>query len=294
MLKFLFSFVFFCLSQTQVYAETVELEINGHIALADYDRSDDPVAPLVVLGHGTLAHKDMETIELLHGAFLERGYSVLSYSLTYGRDRRVGIYDCAVDVHDLTQQEAVDEIAAWMGWARAQGHEKIALLGHSGGGNQVMRYALGDESLAGLILLAPANQDSFLNGVKSLEEATGYDQLELLRQARELVAAGRGEELMGFEEFLYCQTGKPTAHAILGNYEDDGLYDTVAMLSRYPKPSLVIGGTADDIMPHIDTLFAPAAEDLARVEMIEDADHSFLDFFAEDAADLSSEYLDQP
>jgi hypothetical protein len=41
-------------------------------------------------------------------------------------------------------------------------------------------------------------------------------------------------------------------------------------------------------------LFAPAAGDLARVEMIEDADHFFLDFFAEDAADLSSDYLDQP
>jgi len=117
------------MAHASAYAELVELDVDGHVALADYDRSDDPVAPLVILGHGTLAHKDMETIDLLHEAFVERGYSVLSYSLTYDQDRRTGMYDCAREVHDITQQDAVTQIAAWVRWARELGHEKIALLG---------------------------------------------------------------------------------------------------------------------------------------------------------------------
>ncbi len=294
MLKIFTSFLFLLMVQTSAHAELIELNVDGHVALADYDRSDDPVAPLVILGHGTLAHKDMETIELLHTAFVERGYSVLSYSLTYGQDRRTGMYDCAREVHDITQQDAVAQIGTWVRWAREQGHQKIALLGHSRGGNQVMRYASTDDDLFGLILLAPANQNSFVNAVKSLEESTGQPLNDVLTQAEKMIAEGRGQEAMDMEGFIYCETGKPTARAIIGNYQDDGKFDTVSMLSKYPKPSLVLGGAADNIVPEVDLLFAPAAGDLARVEMIEDADHFFLDFFAEDAADLSSDYLDQP
>lgn len=294
MLKFFVPLTLFVMAHASAYAELVELDVDGHIALADYDRSDDPVAPLIILGHGTLAHKDMETIDLLHAAFAERGYSVLSYSLTYGQDRRMGMYDCARNIHDIAQQDAVAQIGAWVRWAREQGHEKIALLGHSRGGNQVMRYAENDGDLSGLILLAPANQNSFVNSVKSLEESAEQPMNDLLMEAEKMIAEGRGQEAMDIEGFIYCQTGKPTARAIIGNYQDDGKFDTVTMLSEYPKPSLVLGGTADDIVPDVDLLFAPAASDLARVVMIEDADHFFLDFFAEDAADLSSDYLDQP
>ena len=50
------------------------------------------------------------------------------------------MYDCATP-HTHRHADAVEEIGAWLGWLQSQGVAKVALLGHSRGGNQTARFA---------------------------------------------------------------------------------------------------------------------------------------------------------
>src|SRR5690606_31014262 len=111
--------------------KTVELDIAGKVALADLVQPEATEANGVLLiVHGTLAHKDMELIEALQTALADRGFASLAPSLTLGLDRREGMYDCA-QPHTHAHEDAVAEIGAWVKWLKDNGTQQVWLLGHS-------------------------------------------------------------------------------------------------------------------------------------------------------------------
>ena len=99
-----------------------------------------------------------------------------------------------------------------------------------------------------------------------------------------------GEFLADAKGFLYCPTGVPTVRALAGSYLDDGLYDTHKLVSELKIPSLVIAGSEDIIVPNLEVVFQPI-DNHVEFEMIEGANHFFLDFYADDAADLIVEFV---
>ena len=291
----LLAVLFVVLSATGARAEakTVELTVNGKVALGDLvvpeGKSLD--SGVLLLTHGTLAHKDMELIEALQTGLAERGIATLAHSLTLGQDRREGMYDCAVP-HTHAHEDAIAEIGAWVKWLKENGATSVSLLGHSRGGNQVAWYAMENGGVDKVILLAPALTLSGKVATDVLKRRFDADIGPVLVKAKQLVVQGKGDTMLDVPAFVFCDGGKAAARSIESYYGEDLRRNALANIARINNPILVIAGSKDTAVPDVPKKIKPIADgEKVRFEMIEDADHMFLDFYAEDAADLVAEFV---
>lgn len=113
------------------------LRLNGELRLVPDGRLTDGV---VLTLHGGLAHGRMSLMAYLQQLLVEAGHNSLSINLSLGVDDRRGMLPCD-QTHRHRQDDAIEELAAWSRWLKAQGARSIVLLGHSRGGAQVARYA---------------------------------------------------------------------------------------------------------------------------------------------------------
>ena len=267
--------------------QLLETRIGAYSALGDLVKPEEaaPDAPLVLLVHGSLAHKDMELVDAMQAALAERGLPSLAITLTLNVDRRQGMYDCALP-HTHQLEDASAEIGHWLALAKSQlGFDRIVLAGHSRGGLQVARFvATGtDPAVVAGVLMAPAT------GQSSLSAGAGT----ILDSAFDLVTSGQADRLMELPAFLYCKNAKASATSVISYYGAGGRHDTVALLPDIALPVLVIAGSQDRVVPDLPARMPEVAEnnEAIRFELIEDAGHLFLDFYTEDAADLVIEFL---
>ncbi|UFZ03726.1 alpha/beta fold hydrolase [Bradyrhizobium ontarionense] len=276
--------------------EPREVVIGGRVALGTLRLSarSGPDVPLVLMTHGTLAHKDMETIQGLSKALAERGIASLAHNLVLGLDRRTGMYDCAND-HDYAPDDAIAEIAAWVTEARKTS-SRVFVLGHSRGANQVARYLASTPKAAveGAILLAPATAGIEASLRAAYAESYGQPLAPLLDKAEAAISAGRGGEWMSVPGFIYCRDAKVTARALAAFYRADRRQDTAALIAEVSIPVLVLAASQDKTVPDVAASFAPLASRAGgrvRLETIDDADHFFRDLAAEDAADRIAGFI---
>ena len=271
----------------------LELKVGGKVALGKLVIPDDSSLAdgVLLITHGTLAHKDMELVVALQNGLAERGVATLAHSLTLAQDRRKGMYDCQVP-HAHAHEDAIEEIGAWVKWLKDNGATSVSLLGHSRGGNQVAWYAAEQGGVEKVVLLAPALGLSGKFAAKILKRRNGADIQPHFKQAVALVKDGKGETMLDVPGFIYCKGGKASARAIVSYYGEDERRNAVANLSRISSPALVIAGSKDTAVPDVPGKIKPIADGKKlRFEMIEDADHMFLDFFADDAAELVAGFL---
>ncbi|OKO86690.1 alpha/beta fold hydrolase [Bradyrhizobium sp. AS23.2] len=278
--------------------QELELSIDGRTTLATLraPASMGPDTPLVVMTHGTLAHKDMEVIQGVAKALEQRGIASLAHTLSLGLDRRKGMYDCAVR-HDYLVDDAVAEIGAWVNRVRGLSSQ-VYVFGHSRGGNQVARYLAASQAppVAGAVLLAPVTAKAEADLRASYAQTYGKLLEPFLEQATKEVAAGRGGEWMDVPGFIYCRNAVVTARAFASFYAADAGQDTAALVARLKLPVLVLAATKDTVVPDVIASFAPSADSSGgriKLEKIEDADHFFRDLFAEDVADRIAEFIKQ-
>jgi len=255
-----------------------------------------PAGPVVLLTHGTLAHRGMEIISTLQGMLQERGISSLAINLSLGlNDRAAAMYDCPTP-HTHRHTDAVGEIGAWVDWLKGQGTRHIVLLGHSRGGNQTARFAAAPmpAEVESVVLLAPATWDAD-KAPADYQKRYGQPIEPLLRQAGELVDAGKQAELMGPMGFIYCENTRASAAAVVSYYSPDPDMDTPQVIPRIPVPVLVIAGSQDTVVAGLIDKMQPLADgDKVRLEVIDGADHFFLDLYSEEVADLIAETLAKP
>lgn len=273
----------------------IELEINGTVAFGDLVEPDDGSFKqgVLVITHGTLAHKDMELVEALQSALAERGVASLAHTLSLGVARRDGMYDCATP-HRHRHEDAVLEIGAWIAWLKANGAGPVSLLGHSRGGNQVAWYAAehADSGIDRLVLLAPMTRGPEGNAATRYQNRFKADLGPILSKAKALLAHGKGRTMMELPGFLHCPNSKASAESIVSYYGDEPRRDTPSLLTKVGVPVLVIAGSADTVVPDVVERVRPLADGKKiQLQIIEDAGHLFLDFFIEDAADLIAGYL---
>ncbi|WP_298241785.1 alpha/beta fold hydrolase [uncultured Bradyrhizobium sp.] len=278
--------------------QELELSVAGRTTLATLRTPAEmtPDTPLVVMTHGTLAHKDMEVIQGVAKALEQRGIASLVHTLSLGVDRRKGMYDCAVR-HDYVAEDAVAEIDAWVGRAKDVSRLVFA-FGHSRGGNQVARYlaASGTPQVAGAVLLAPVTAKAEADLRASYAKTYGKPLEPFLELATKAVAAGGGGEWMDVPGFIYCRNAVASARAFASFYAADAGQDTAALVARVKLPVLVLAATKDSVVPDVEAAFASlAGSSGGRVQLdkIEDADHFFRDLFAEDVADRIAEFIKQ-
>jgi pimeloyl-ACP methyl ester carboxylesterase len=267
-------------------AEEVSLEYRGLTLNANLEAADGADGMLILV-HGTLAHKDMEIIATLQALLAERGLSTLAVTLGLGLNDRRGMYDCA-SPHRHAMTDALDEIDAWLGWLAGRGVSAVTLAGHSNGGRQVAWFAAerGHRLIEKVVLIAPglSSADARAAGYRSRYDT---ELAPLLAAAEAQVAAGAGDAMMaGAVGFLFCPDTTVSAATFVSYYGDDPRLDTPYHLPAIAVPVLVVVGSDDQMVRGLPEAMAPfAASGAIDYVEIEDSSHFFLDFYAEDLAD---------
>lgn len=276
------------LTTTGAAAEAVKLSHGGLSLNANLETTgaDWPEGPVVLMTHGTLAHGGMEIMQTLQTALKDRGVSSLSITLGLGLDNRQGMYECATP-HAHRHTDAVDEIGAWLGWLRSQGVAKIALLGHSRGGNQTARYAAAhaDAALTAVILVAPQTWSTDY-AAGDYQKRYGKPIRDPLARAEHLVAEGKGTTMLEHVDFIYCADTSASAEAFVSYYAPDERMDTPRLIPEIKAPVLVVAGSEDDVVKGLVEKVQPLADgERVQLKVIDGADHFFRDLYAEDVAD---------
>ena len=278
---------------TPVRAEEVKIKhggltLNANLNVASGKTLSDGV---VLMLHGSLAHKDMEIMRALQDLLLERGIGNLAFNLGLAQDDRHGMNDCA-GPHRHKDSNALKEIALWVDWLKAKGAGPITVLGHSRGGNQMARYVAGspDPMVKRAVLVAPATW-------RPGKEAQGYsnrykkDLGPLLAKARALVKAGKGSDLMEGVDFVYCPNTKVAAATFVDYYRGFPDRDTPSVIERIRMPVLAVAGQNDRVNPKFAARMKGTTQANVKFVLVEDSGHFFRDLFGEDLADAIAEFV---
>ena len=275
-------------------AEEVKIKHAGLALNAEFQLAEDKTLEdgAVLLVHGTLAHNGMDTIRNLTEVLKERGFNTLAINLSLGIDDRHGMYDCKTPSRHK-HLDALDEIAAWLGWLKSKGVGEVVLFGHSRGGNQVARFLSekGDNKITRGVLLAPAtwNAERAANGYK---RSHGKPMADVLAKAEGLLRAGKGGEMLAKTGVLFCKGADVTAASFVSYYRPDPRFNTPTILKESKVPVLVIAGGKDNVVKGLPEAVEPMANGkLISFGLVDDADHFFLDLFAEDVADVMEAFL---
>jgi pimeloyl-ACP methyl ester carboxylesterase len=277
-----------------LYAEEVTTKLNdlalqGNLELAAGKSIKDGV---VLITHGTLAHNKMDLIQALQNGLKAKGYNSLAINLSLGLDKRVSaMYDCPTPhVHKHT--DAVDEIAVWTMWLKDKGATRIALMGHSRGGNQTA-WALAEKDdplITSAVLLAPQTWEAGYH-LKDYKAKYKADLAPLLAKAEKLVAEGKGDTLMDMD-FIYCPKTRAAAKSVVSYYKDDARMDTPTLLVQSKKPVLVIIGSADTTVHGLAEKMAKVADGkLIKTYTVEGADHYFMDLYSDEVVEQTVLFL---
>ena len=287
----LFSF----LSAYEAYAEEVKLQQDDLTLNANLEKADDwPVAPTVLITHGTLSHNKSEIMTALQELFLQNGVSSLAINLGLGLNDRQGPYDCNTP-HSHRHEDAIDEIGTWLDWLEKQGVKQVVLLGHSRGGNQTAWFAAehDDPVIKKVILVAPQTWNPEYEA-QSYENNYGKPLAEIMGKAESMVAAGRPQTAIEHTDFIYCKDTTVSAEAMVSYYAADPRKDTPYLLPKIKKPVLVFAGSEDQTVKGLNEKLAPLAEagDIELV-VIDGADHFFRDLYVEDLVDSAVEFINE-
>lgn len=264
------------------------LTLNADLSLAPGKNLADGV---VLITHGSLAHRDMEMLTAFRNLLRDKSYNTLAINLSLGVDKRHGMYDCSI-THRHTNEDAVAEIGAWVNWLKNQGVNGVVLLGHSRGGAQTAWYAAEHDNptVKAVVLLAPPT-------IKNVDPAL-YQQrynkpLEpILNRARNLIKQGKGNAVLKNTDMLTCPKSKVTAASFVSYYGQDPRLDTPYLLPKLRKPTLVIVAGSDEVVPGLDKAVGPLADGKnLHMKVLPDADHFFRDLHAEDAVDAINAFL---
>lgn len=272
--------------------EAVELPFDGLTLTGDLVRPDDvdTSRPIVLLVHGTFAHKDVEIVEALQEALAERDIASLAVTLSLGQDRREGMWDCEQPATHR-HEDALAEIDAWIDWLAGKGFGQVVPLGHSRGGAQVALWlarAGERDEIPAAILLAPMTENAG-TAAERYEQRFGGNLADVLAEAR----AADPDQMLKVPGLVYCSETNASAQAVLSYHAENSERDTPKLLTQgVSMPVLVIAASEDQVVTDLPERLEHIADDTTvRLEVVEGADHLFLDFFAEDAADLIAEHI---
>ncbi len=273
----------------EVMVKQGDIELRGDLMLADGKTAKDGI---IMMLHGTLANNKMEIMQALTDLLKERGYNTLSINLSFRIDKRPSeMLDCTVE-HQHKHEDAVAELDTWMNWLKEQGVEKVVVLGHSRGGNQVTWYAAEKDSdlLEKVVAIAPATADPEKTA-REYEERYKKPLADILAEAGKLVEEGKGEIPMNVPGFVYCENAKATAESIVSYYNDDERKNTPSLLPKIKKPMLIVLGSADEVVTDLPAKLEGVAQDNLTIETVDGADHFFRDLYADEVADKVAEFV---
>lgn len=192
-------------------------------------------------------------------------------------------------------EESLIDIAAAIDFAHSKGFSNIHLSGHSLGAPKVAHYCANgnDTRLSSIIFLSPSD----MVGLTRLDK--NYEQD--IKMARQMIAEGRGEELLPSPTLwdesplsanTYVSLGGEESSVAIFNFHDSA--DTLPLLSKITIPTCAIMGRKDDaLVVSIDETMERIKDALPNSPKVEthilgDADHGYNGFEQELADALVS------
>jgi pimeloyl-ACP methyl ester carboxylesterase len=275
-------------AQDEVTIEHQGITLNARLARTE----GWPRGPVVLMVHGTFAHNQMEIMATIQELLADAELSSLAINLGLSVDDRHGTFACETP-HAHRDSDALDEIGLWLDWLKAQGAERVVLLGHSRSGNQIARFVIERDApqVAAVVLIAPSTWDA-AREANSYQERFGVPLSMRLEEARELVAAGKPGAWLEQTGFIYCAGAKVTAATFLDYYEPDERRDTPSVLLAMRKPTIVFAGSEDKVNPPLEAKAAAVADgDQVKLFVIDGADHFFRDLYADEIVEIIVEEL---
>lgn len=259
-------------------AASISLPYQSISLNAEINPSEDKSKPFFLILHGTFAWHGMELPSTLQSLLLEEGYGSLAMTLSLNEDNRTGFFDCS---HLISSKhgDAQQEISVWIKYLNDQGYNNILLIGHSRGGAQMAEFALRNPSqLSKVFLIAPMTWDK-----KQVHDSFNQQSKLSIDIIFDYIKTGKITQLSK-QKILHCDDATITADAFRSYYQEAPQKDTPQLLSITKVATRVYLGAEDPSIT--DSFIAKKSfyENNSEVSylIIEDADHYFRDFAAED------------
>jgi len=270
-----------CTQAKEVTIKYKKLTLNAELELAEGKTFKDGV---ILITHGSLAHRDMQTLTYLRELLSELELSTLSINLSLGLDNRHGMYDCNTPHHHIFD-DALDEIDQWVSWLKSKGTTSITLLGHSKGGAQTALYALERDSkvIKSVILMAPATKTK-----------GGSKKLHIQIQRAKLVKSfgNLDIELKGMP-IMHCKKATASVKSFLSYNVFTPRQDTPTILPELKKPTLVLIGGKDTVVVGLEKKVAPLVDNKKIfMKVVETSGHFFRSLNMDEAVEYMEAFLE--
>jgi pimeloyl-ACP methyl ester carboxylesterase len=192
-------------------------------------------------------------------AFNRRGHDILS---TRGSRQAAG------GAFQFTREAIADNRTA-AAWLAARGFPAPIVIGHSNGGMLGTQHVVDHPQTPALVLLSAGR-----GGVRTVSGGkeglfAGNREAELTAQARKLVAAGRGRELMFMPGWWWVISAESFLDRI------QSVPDTIALAPKIKCPVLFVRGDQEDAERYPAEEYRRAAGGPCRVEIVPDCDHFY-------------------
>ena len=193
-------------------------------------------------------------------AFNRRGHDILTTRVSLAAEG--GAFQ--------TSAEAIADNRFAAAWLAARGFPNPVIMGHSNGGMLSTRHVVDHPDTPALVLLSAGRggaQRDNSGGSEKLFAAGRLD--ELTKQARDLVAAGRGRELMFMPGWWYVISAESFLDRIVS------VPDTIALAPQIKCPVLAIRGDKEDRDRYPAEEFQAACGGPCEVNIVANCDHFY-------------------
>ena len=223
-----------------------------------------------LLMHGNTMNFYTGSLRFLPPVLMELGFACLAFNRRGHDILSTRASRIAVGGAYQTAAEGIEDNRLAAEWLRARGYSNPVVIGHSNGGMLAVQHVADHPQTPALVLL------SAHMGGKNMVQRTSKAGLfagdrvdELTAQAKSLVAAGRGRDLLLLPGWWYVIS----AESFL-----DRLYDTpdgLALAPRIKCPVLYIRGDKEPRESYPAEAFRDCAGGPVTVEIVPDCDHFY-------------------
>jgi pimeloyl-ACP methyl ester carboxylesterase len=232
-------------SRSQSWLDLILVETEDKVALNgllwEPQKAGDSLVVMVPGGTTGAALFPAHDYSPLANALTDKGYAFLLCNLRASYNNPYAEYS-----------DAVKDIAAFVAYAKSKGYARIAILGISLGGPRMAQYVAerNDPAVKAVGFMASIPSPYLEFQVRS-SEADKRRLEDTLRHARELVAQGKGQEAVGFENWFPGGVSiMGTAKALIsffGAPSDPGTPSSIKYGPKIKVPALVIHGDKDEL-----------------------------------------------
>lgn len=185
---------------------------------------------VMLLMHGKWGHPNNLSV---FGRQMEPACDTQSIEMPWSRRRN----------YDQPYPVAIAEITAQVKALRDKGYARVLLAGHSFGANAALAYMATQADADGVIALAPGHSPAFTYG-RGIGKAA-------VDQARQMVAEGKGAEMLDMEDFNQgkARPVRMRADVLLSYFDPEGLGHMPLTASKFKKavPFMWVIGTKDPL-----------------------------------------------